>query len=103
MLFRSLDVYKRQVVAGGAQALGCDRRGLVLGAEADIVSLDVTHDSLLCRQGDALIDSWIFAASAAAVDCVWRYGRKVVAGGRHVRRDAITARYRRVLAGLLRS
>jgi len=91
------------VVAGGAQALGCARRGLVLGAEADIVSLDVTHDSLLCRQGDALIDSWIFAASAAAVDCVWRYGRKVVSGGRHIRRDAITARYRRVLAGLLRS
>jgi formiminoglutamate deiminase len=91
------------VVAGGAQALGCDRRGLVLGAEADVVSLDMTHDSLLCREGDALIDSWIFAASAPVIDCVWRYGRKVVAGGRHVRRDAITARYRRVLAGLLRS
>jgi formimidoylglutamate deiminase len=88
-------------VAGGAQALGCERRGLVAGADADIVSLDATHDSLLCRRGDALLDSWIFAARSPAIDCVWRYGRKVVSGGRHIRRDAITARYRRTLAGLL--
>jgi len=88
-------------VAGGAQALGVDRRGLVVGADADIVSLDTAHDALLDRQGDAVLDSWIFAARVAPIDCVWRYGRKVVSGGRHIRRDAITARYRRVLAGLL--
>lgn len=88
-------------VAGGAQALGCNRRGLVAGADADIVSLDTAHDSLIARSGDALLDSWIFAARAPVVDCVWRYGRKVVSGGRHIRRDAITARYRRVLAALL--
>jgi formimidoylglutamate deiminase len=88
-------------VAGGAQALGCDRRGLVPGADADIVSLDTTHDSMISRRGDALLDSWIFAARAPVVDCVWRYGRKVVSGGRHIRRDPIAARYQRVLAGLL--
>ena len=88
-------------VAGGAQALGCDRRGLIAGADADIVSLDTTHDSLLCRRGDAILDSWIFAARVPAIDCVWRYGRKVVSAGRHIRRDAITARYRRALASLL--
>lgn len=89
------------VVAGGAQALGCNGRGLAAGADADIVSLDSEHASLASRRGDALLDSWIFAARSPAVDCVWRYGRKVVSGGRHVRRDAITARYRRALAGLL--
>jgi cytosine/adenosine deaminase-related metal-dependent hydrolase len=88
-------------VAGGAQALGCNGRGLAPGADADIVSLDVANDSLISRRGDALLDSWIFAARAPVVDCVWRYGRKVVAGGRHIRRDAIDARYRRVLTGLL--
>jgi cytosine/adenosine deaminase-related metal-dependent hydrolase len=89
------------MLAGGAQALGVDRRGLVAGADADIVSLDTTHDSLLNRHADALLDSWVFAARASAIDCVWRFGRKVVVGGRHIRRDAIAARYRRVLAGLL--
>jgi formimidoylglutamate deiminase len=88
-------------VAGGAQALGVESHGLAAGAPADIVSLNTRHDALLGRRGDALIDSWIFAARVAPIDCVWRYGRKVVAGGRHIRRDAITARYRRALAGLL--
>jgi formimidoylglutamate deiminase len=88
-------------IAGGAQALGESRSGLKLGAEADIVSLNTTHDALMSRRGDALLDSWIFAARSSVIDCVWRHGRKVVSGGRHVRRDAITKRYRRVLAELL--
>jgi formimidoylglutamate deiminase len=88
-------------VAGGAQALGSDPRGLVEGADADIVSLDVAHDALASRRGDALLDSWIFAAGGPVVDCVWRYGRKVVSGGRHIRRDAISARYRRVISTLV--
>jgi formimidoylglutamate deiminase len=88
-------------VAGGAQALGCERHGLVAGADADIVSLDTAQDSLISRRRDALVDSWIFAARAPVIDCVWRYGRKVVSGGRHIRRDVIAARYRGVLASLL--
>jgi len=88
-------------IAGGARALGGSRPGLIVGADADIVSLDTTHDALASRRGDALLDSWIFAARGSVIDCVWRFGRKVVSGGRHVRRDAITTRYRRVLADLL--
>lgn len=88
-------------VAGGALALGCERSGFVEGADADIVSLNIMHESLICRAGDALLDSWIFAARDQLVDGVWRYGRKIVAGGRHIARDAVTARYRSVLADLL--
>jgi formiminoglutamate deiminase len=90
-------------VSGGTQALGGERRGLVVGAAADIVSLDTAHDALLYREGDALLDSWIFAARTPAIDCVWRHGRKLVSGGQHIRREAIAARYRRVLAQLLRA
>jgi formiminoglutamate deiminase len=89
------------VVAGGMQALGCDWRGLAVGADADIVSLDVTRDVLESRRGDALLDSWIFAARQPMVDCVWRYGRKVVADGRHIERDALSTRYRNALKRLL--
>jgi formiminoglutamate deiminase len=88
-------------IAGGAQALGCERCGLIEGADADIVTLDTRHESLLCRRGDALLDSWVFAARGQVVDCVWRYGRKIVSGGRHIGRDAIATRYRAVLASLL--
>jgi len=88
-------------IGGGVRALGGDQPGLILGADADIVALDTTHESLTSRHGDALLDSWIFAARGSVIDCVWRYGRKVVAGGRHIRRDGITKRYRRVLARLV--
>jgi formimidoylglutamate deiminase len=92
-----------EALKGGARSLGVDASaaGLVVGAPADIVSLDVDHDSLASREGDGLIDGWLFAARDRAVDCVWRHGRKVVAGGVHVRRDAIVRRYREALGRLL--
>jgi formimidoylglutamate deiminase len=85
---------------GGAQALG-SAAGLAVGHAADIVSLDATHPSLAGRQGSALLDGFVFAAGRGAVDRVWRRGRIVVSGGRHVSRDAIAARYRTALEALV--
>ncbi len=90
----------RAALAGGAQALGVDA-GIRVGAPADIVSLDADHPSLMARQGDALLDGLIFAAGRDAIDRVWRRGREVVIGGRHIARDAIAARYRNILSRLL--
>lgn len=90
----------RAALAGGSQALGAVS-ALAAGRPADIVSLRSDHPSLAGRSGDALIDGWIFAARDGAVDCVWRRGRKVVSQGRHLRRDAIVARYTKVLEELL--
>ncbi|MEZ5565996.1 MAG: formimidoylglutamate deiminase [Gammaproteobacteria bacterium] len=88
--------------SGGVQALGLPGEvGLKQGAPADIVSLDRDHPTLVERQHDALLDSWIFAGGHNVVDCVWRYGRKVVSGGRHIAREAIAARYRQSLQKLL--
>jgi formiminoglutamate deiminase len=86
-------------LAGGARALGVSTPGLREGASADIVSLDENDPSLAGRRGDAMIDSWVFAG--AAMDCVWRHGRKVVAGGRHHDRDGIRERGSRVIKRLL--
>jgi predicted ABC-type ATPase len=61
----------------------------------------LAHDVLQCRHDDALLDSWIFAGRDRIVDCVWRYGRKMVSGGQHIHRDAISTRYRRALQRLL--
>jgi len=90
----------RASLAGGARALGATS-GIALGASADFVTLDAAHPSLLGRSGDALLDGWIFAAGRAAVDGVWRRGAQVVAGGRHIARDAIRARYAATLARLV--
>ena len=84
---------------GGAQALGEAASGLAEGAPADIVSLDAEHPSLFGCQGDAILDSWIFAG--APVDCVWRAGRKVVERGCNSARGEIAARYRGALKSVL--
>jgi formimidoylglutamate deiminase len=86
---------------GGARAAGLAGAGLAPGCPADFLSLDIGHPSLVGRSGDALLDSWIFAGGKSVIDCVWRAGHKVVAGGCHLRRDRILKRYREVLRRLL--
>ena len=72
-----------------------------MGAPADIVSLDLDHAALAGAGTDTLLDRWIFAARHGAIDAVWRGGRQWVERGRHVAAEAVAARYRRTLAGLL--
>jgi formimidoylglutamate deiminase len=86
---------------GGSRALGTPNYGLRVGASADLIAFDSNHDSLTNQRGDGILDAWIFAARLPAIDCVWRYGRKVVSGGRHLLREQIAARYRATMAKLL--
>jgi len=91
----------RGALAGGAQALGQADGGLRAGAAADIVTLDLEHPSLVGRTGDALLNTWIFAGGAGVVDCVWRFGTKVVEQGRHRAAGDVAQRYRRAITDLL--
>jgi formimidoylglutamate deiminase len=92
-------------LAGGAQALhgaaAGRRAGLAPEAPLDLVSLDAGHPALLERREDEILDSWIFAAGRDVIDCVWRAGEKLVSRGRHRRREALIARYRRAMRSLL--
>jgi cytosine/adenosine deaminase-related metal-dependent hydrolase len=92
-------------LSGGSQALqsgaGHGAVGLTEGAFLDVVSLAPDHPALVERREDEILDSWIFAGGRGVVDCVWRGGAKVVINGRHHRRDALMARYRRALKSLL--
>jgi formiminoglutamate deiminase len=91
-------------LAGGAQALhgaaAAPPAGLAPGASLDLITLNAAHPALLERRGDELLDSWIFAGGRELIDCVWRAGERVVEGGRHRDRDALTARYGRALRAL---
>jgi len=90
----------RAALAGGHQALG-QAQALSVGAPADFVTLDPTHPSLIARAGDDILDGWLFAAGAAAIDGVWRRGERVVTDGRHHDREAIRACYAKTIAALL--
>ena len=63
--------------------------------------LDGDHPDLAARHGDQWLDAWIFVAGRAAVKTVLVGGETVVDGGRHRVREAIEARYKRVVASLL--
>lgn len=89
-------------MAGGERALGC-AGGLAVGAPADLVVLREDGPAALARAGDAVLDTLVFAAGQAAIDEVWRAGRRIVKDGRHQHRTAIEARYRHVLQGLIAS
>jgi formiminoglutamate deiminase len=84
---------------GGNAALQSST-GLEVGDDADIVALDVSAAPHV--EGDQLLDHWIFAGGIT-VDAVWAGGRKQVEGGRHLQREAITRRFRTVMADLLGS
>ena len=88
-------------LAGGAQALAQPTIGIQPGSRADIVTFDTNHPSLAGRRGDALLDGWIFAAKADAIDCVWAGGSKVVEGGRHRLRQRARENFNAAVRGLV--
>jgi formimidoylglutamate deiminase len=69
---------------------------------ADFVELDAGHPTLIGREGDALLDAWVFSGQGNPVRTVVCGGRAVVEAGRHVQamaiRDDFGAAMRRLLA-----
>jgi len=82
--------------SGGAAACGRPVGRIATGKRADIVVLDSDHTSLVGREGDAVLDSWIFSGEDTPVRDVLCGGRWVVRDGRHVSEDEIAERYRAV-------
>ncbi len=87
---------------GGAQASGRELGAIAPGLRADLVELDETHPLLLGREGDALLDAWVFSGQSNPVRSVVCGGKVVVEGGRHVKSmailDAFTQAMRRLMA-----
>jgi formiminoglutamate deiminase len=86
---------------GGAQAAGRPVGRLAPGCRADIVVLDADHPSIAARDGDAVLDGWIFAAQRDAVRDVWAEGEHVVERGRHRSRAEAIRRYNSMLRRLV--
>lgn len=78
---------------GGAQASARGSGAIEIGAPADLTALDAGAVDLIGKEGDALLDAWIFAGGEPAVRDVWSAGRHVVKEGRHIARKTIRARY----------
>ena len=79
---------------GGAQALRRASGSIAPAMWADLLALDMAHLDLEGREGDALLDTWIFAGDDRMVIDVWSAGRHLVTGGRHVARGEVEAKAR---------
>ena len=80
--------------SGGAKACGRRLGRISQGARADLVVLDPDHPALVGRDGDDLLDSWIFSGEDTPVRDVMVGGRWVVRHGRHEREEEISQAYR---------
>ena len=85
---------------GGETALGASGSGIGVGSRADIVTLE--SDLMPVSDGDAVLNTWIFA-QGVRVDDVWVSGRRVVHEGRHAMRDEVSEAFRLVMGELLGS
>jgi formimidoylglutamate deiminase len=89
-------------LAGGARASGRRLGAIVPGMRADFVELDAQHPTLLGREGDSLLDAWVFSGQGNPVRTVVCGGRVVVEAGRHIHAMAIQDEFgvamRRLLA-----
>jgi formimidoylglutamate deiminase len=88
-------------LSGGAQALAQRVGAIAPGYRADFLVLDETHPDLLGREGDTILDTWVFAGDRRLIRSVIAGGHTVVEGTRHRDRTRIDADYRRVMMRLL--
>jgi formimidoylglutamate deiminase len=86
---------------GGAQASGRSVGAIAPGRRADFVLLDPGHPAIAGRDGDSVLDGWLFAARLSPVREVWVGGVQLVANGRHILRDDATNRFNAALRRLM--
>ncbi len=89
-----------EAVRGGARAAGRESGAIAEDRYADLVALDGTALDLEGRQGDDILDAYIFAGDDRMVSEVWSAGRHVVHGGIHVKGEPVRERYRKTMASL---
>ncbi len=82
-----------RALAGGAQALGRACGAVAPGYRADLVVLDVEEPTLVGRDGDALLDAFVFAGNDNPVSDVMVGGRWLVRGRRHLNEEEIGERF----------
>jgi formimidoylglutamate deiminase len=81
------------VLQGGATCLDNPMGAIAVGKRCDIAVLDSEHFSMLGREADAALDTWIFSAGNAAVKDVFVGGSQVVKDRRHIDEDRIRRKF----------
>jgi formimidoylglutamate deiminase len=87
--------------AGGAQALAQPSGKLAAGKRADLIVLDGEHVDLIGRQGDDILDGFLFSGNDCKVRDVMVGGVWRVVDGHHSEEEIVATAYRTSLRELL--
>lgn len=87
----------RACLDGGRRAVGRAVGRIAPGSRADLVVLDGDHVDFTAREGDDILDAWIFSGNRSAVREVRVGGRPVVREGRHPRAPETARAFREAL------
>lgn len=87
-------------MAGGAMAAGFETWGLVPGARADLLVLDIQADGMAGVPASHTLDALVFATDGPAFREVWVAGQRRVADGRHLQQAALRSRFTEAMAAL---
>ncbi|MHA1543761.1 MAG: formimidoylglutamate deiminase [Alphaproteobacteria bacterium] len=87
-------------VKGGANAMGHEKSSIQVGVPAHIAVLDENAPSLAGRDGDAILDSLVFAGQPNPIRDVMVSGQWQVKDFRHKNEDALRARFVSVMKAL---
>lgn len=85
---------------GGAQACGHNSGAIAVGKRADIVVLDLDHPLLCGRDGDQVLDSWIFSGNSNPVSDVYVGGEHIISEGQHIMQEQIEQRFKATIKEL---
>lgn len=94
------DVLWPMIARNGAQSLGVDAGEIRVGAWADLMTVDLTHPTLIGAQPGALTAHLVFDTPPGAVRDVFVAGQAVMRGGIVPGQAGIIARYRDAVARL---
>jgi len=86
---------------GGAAALGRKTGSLRPGYRADLIVLDLDHPQVAGREGDRLLDAFVFAGNTNPIRDVMVGGRWVVRGGKHPLEETVAAGFARAIRRLV--
>ena len=88
------------VCRGGAQSMAQPVGAIAVGRRADIMVLDAEHPSLIGREQDAALDTWIFSGGNSCVKDVIVGGRHVIKDRHHPHEDIVARNFRAALGRL---
>ena len=84
-------------LSGGATSMCQPVGAIAVGKRCDITVLDGDHPHLMGREGDAVLDTWIFSGGNALVKDVFVAGRHLVKDRQHIAEASIARNFRAAL------